>query len=127
VISEDAFMDLAKLFDREGQKVVNKIPPNVTLSEIVGIQSRPDKTVRITIRRRWTLYLCCVEQVDADSLIINLKEEIKNRNEWEDRYEAWELYGSTDPYERMKRLLRSRLKNSSELAAFNQLYEKDLA
>lgn len=115
MIDQDKLMDLAKIFDSPSVKVVGVMPKNIRLSEIVGIQNYPDKTTKISFNRGAKLYLCWIETASVISDILRLKEEIKNNNDDpEERYEAWEIYGSQEPRKLITSLLRSRLRNEDE-------------
>lgn len=119
MIDPDKLMELAKIFDRPGVRVLGELPRNIKLGEVIGIQASEGKTTKVTIRRENVLYLCWIENKDCIDTIIRLKEEIAKRPSWEDRWEPWELYGSTEPLEMKKRILRSRLVNSEERQSFD--------
>lgn len=118
----DKFFDLAKLFDRPGQKVISELPAALKLREIVGIQNHPDKTTKVTFRRFQVLYLCWVPTTEAVDCFNRLKEEISERDDWYERWEPWELYGSAEPGELKKRILGSRLRNEQERIEFEKYY-----
>jgi len=102
------------------------LPENIKLKEIVGVQRYEDFTTKITIRRGPNLYLCWVPTDEIMETLLRVKEEIKLINDWEDRWEAWELFGSTNPYNLKKSLLRSRLRNQEEIKAFELMYEREV-
>ncbi len=121
-IYRDRFFDMAKLFDRPGQKVISELPSALKLREVIGIQNHPDKTTKITFRRFQVLYLCWVPTTDAIDSLNRLKEEVSERDEWDERWEPWELYGSTEPRELQKRIIGSRLRNEKERTEFEKYY-----
>lgn len=126
MVNQEKFMDIAKLFDRPGQRVMATLPENIKLKEIVGVQRYEDFTTKITIRRGPTLYLCWVPTEEVMETLLRVKEEIKLTGKWYDRWEAWELFGSNSPYSLKKSLLRSRLRDEEELKAFKLRYEKEV-
>ena len=120
----DQIMDKAKIFDRADAKVVGVLPPNIKLSEIVGVSHWPDKTSRVSVRRGETLFLCIVKTTTLSPVLLRLKEEIKHSDcEWDERWEPWELHGSTEPYEKQKMLIKSRLRNAEERESYKARYE----
>jgi len=114
VVDPEKLFELAKLFDNKETKVLGTLPRNIKLEEVVGITEQADETTKVAIRRGNMLYLCWAETSEIIEDKLRLKEEIKERADWEERYEAWELYGVTRPLTRMQTLIVSRFRNEEE-------------
>lgn len=123
MIDQIELLRLRGIFENDRTRVVAELPSNVTLSEVVGVSDCPEsKTMKITISKKSHLYLCWVDTSHAMDLLLTMKNEIKKRDKWEDRWEAWELFGSTEPYTLQQRILQSRLKNETERKEFKKGY-----
>jgi len=108
MVNEEKLLDLAKIFDNDSTRVLGKLPPKIKLSEVVGLTQYPDKTTKITIRRGKWLYLCWVESSEVFDYVMSWKDEIKSRPDPSDRWEPWEVTGSSAPLDMVIRLLKSR-------------------
>ena len=116
---KEKLLEISKLFDRPGQRVIGELPPALKLKEVVGICHNSDKTTKITFNRFQTLYLCWVPTSETVKYLKGLQEQIKARNEWDERWEPWELYGQQKALKSHKGIIECRLKNEEERQEFN--------
>lgn len=122
MISTEELQKLADVFDNDFTKVRATMPTDLKLSEIVGVGHRQDKTSRVTYRKGLMLYIAWVKTSECERALLGAKEEIKARDDWHERWEPWEIYGSLEPYALRSRLLKSRLRNAQERAEFSRFY-----
>ncbi len=115
--------ELAKRFDRKGVKVVGEMPSNLRLKDIVGITHYNNGMTKLSFNRDKILNLCVLNTKDFSFQVTCLIQEIKERQDFHDRWEAWEVFESEEPMEKQRRLIKSRLKNDSERQGFKIFYE----
>lgn len=114
MVDPEKLMELARVFDNERTKVVGVLPGGIKLSEIIGVQHYEDNTSKVSVSRSGVLYLCWVLKSEAMPAVLRAKSSIKNNPDWHERWEPWELYGSTEPFALKKRLILSRIKTEEE-------------
>lgn len=113
---------LADLFDRDDCKVRGTLPGDIILGQIVGVSPHGHKMKKITLRKGPVTYICLVSDEECATGLLYAKKEIAQRKDWHNRYDAWELYGSSDPLALQARLLKSRLRTSDERKEFELFY-----
>jgi hypothetical protein len=123
--SENSFdiWELAQRFDRKGVKVVGEMPNNLRLKDVVGITHYKNGMTKLSFNRNKILNLCVLNTRDFSVQVTGLIQEIKEREDFHDRWEPWEVFESEEPMEKQRRLIKSRLKTDIERQEFKIFYE----
>lgn len=109
--TEDIVFDLMEKFERPGVKVVTEIPPGIKVAQVIGVHENSKDDVRVTVRKGDTLFLCVVNRDVAWVRVMEWKNEIAARPNWDDRWEPWEISAEDGTMSVLRdTLLKSRLR-----------------